>query len=253
MTIRLLLLLFVLAGCVQTEPRGTTDRADPAAAAAKRSYVASVRGQVYYRSDCAAARRVPPDNRRYFASAKEAEATGYRASTAAGCGSNAAERPSEGEQAKRGSRRKSTPATGTASCVVDSVNDGDTLSCRDGTRVRLLLIDTPELAQEPYGGRARDALARIAPVDTRLRVETDVQPKDRYGRTLAYLWLPDGTMVNEEMARRGYALVLSYPPNVRYVDRVRGAVEQARRERRGLWGTPAFACSPRDFRAKRCA
>ena len=147
-----------------------------------------------------------------------------------------------------------TPAetASAATCRVARISDGDTLTCEGGEKVRLLLIDTPELSQAPDGGRARDELRRLAPAGTLLRMESDVEKQDRYGRTLAYLWLPDGRMVNEEVARSGYALVLSYPPNVRHIDRMRAAVEEAKRERRGLWATSAFECSPRDFRAKRC-
>ena len=147
-----------------------------------------------------------------------------------------------------------TPAksASAATCRVARISDGDTLTCEGGEKVRLLLIDTPELSQAPYGGRARNELQRLAPVGTLLRMESDVEKQDRYGRTLAYLWLPDGRMVNEEVARSGYALVLSYPPNVRHIDRVRAAVEEAKRGRRGLWSTSAFECSPRDYRAKRC-
>jgi micrococcal nuclease len=137
-------------------------------------------------------------------------------------------------------------------CVVARIIDGDTLVCDGGDRVRLLLIDTPELSQAPFGHVARAALDSIAPVGTSLRVERDVQHRDRYGRTLAYLWLDDGRMVNEELLRAGVAVVLVYPPNVRYVDRMREAAAAARAERVGLWATSAFECSPVDHRAGRC-
>jgi micrococcal nuclease len=84
------------------------------------------------------------------------------------------------------------------------------------------------------------------------RLETDVDPQDRYGRVLAYAYAADGRMVNEEMALRGYALSLTYPPNVRYVERMRSAVQEARSEGRGLHATSAFACTPKDYRAGNC-
>jgi len=46
-------------------------------------------------------------------------------------------------------------------------------------------------------------------------VEQDVQARARYGRLLAYLWLPDGSMVNLRIMREGYAQTLTVPPNVR--------------------------------------
>jgi micrococcal nuclease len=136
--------------------------------------------------------------------------------------------------------RDSGPASGSdhrgLECVVaqDGIRDGDTLRCEDGPRVRLLMIDAPELGQGASGEAAIDALRALAPTGTRVRLETDVRERDPYERILAYVWLPDGRMVNEEMARSGYAVALVYPPNVRHADRIRAAVRQARAARRGL-------------------
>jgi len=137
-------------------------------------------------------------------------------------------------------------------CTVASVTDGDTLVCRGGTRIRLLLIDTPELDQGEFGHLARRQLLVLAPPGTRLRLEFDVERADRYGRTLAYLYAPDGRFLNEEMARSGYAVALTYPPNVKHVERIAAAVAEARQRQTGLWETSAFECSPADHRAGRC-
>jgi micrococcal nuclease len=68
----------------------------------------------------------------------------------------------------------------------------------------------------------------------RVRLEMDVGARDRYGRLLAYVWVGD-VMVNAELVRRGYAQVMTVPPNVRYqrlfLDLQRGAREAGR----GLW------------------
>ena len=85
-----------------------------------------------------------------------------------------------------------------------------------------------------------------------VRLEMDIDPEDQYDRTLAYLWLADGRMLNEEMARSGFALALVYPPNVRYDERIRAAVEEARIARRGLWSTDAFECEPIERRRGVC-
>ena len=114
------------------------------------------------------------------------------------------------------------------------------------------MIDAPEMAQGAYGREAQKTLTAIMPVGTRISIETDVRPRDDYQRILGYAYLSDGRMVNEEMARSGYATALVYPPNVRYADRIRAAVSEARKEKRGLWATDFFDCSPRDFRAGRC-
>jgi micrococcal nuclease len=136
-------------------------------------------------------------------------------------------------------------------CVVASVHDGDTLRCTDGTRVRLTGIDAPELSQRPFGRTARDGLRRLVARGDTVRLELDVQPTDRYGRTLAYVWAGD-TLVNDAMLREGLAILLTYPPNVRYVDRFTASQRAARDARRGLWAEGGFECTPRDHRAKRC-
>lgn len=127
-------------------------------------------------------------------------------------------------------------------CVVVRVIDGDTIDCASGERLRLLLIDAPEMEQTPHGEQARAALLALAPVGTTTNIELDVQEQDRYGRILGYLYLSDGRMVNEELARLGYAVASAYPPNVKHLDRIRSAVTAARQSERGLWATTAFRC-----------
>lgn len=139
-----------------------------------------------------------------------------------------------------------------ANCVVQRVADGDTIVCEGNQRVRLLLIDTPELSQGTFGRQSMQTLQRLAPVGTTLRVETDVEFRDRFGRILGYLWTDDGRFINEELVAAGMAVVLVYPPNVKYVERLRTASAEARRKKVGLWATNAFECAPRDHRAGRC-
>jgi micrococcal nuclease len=117
--------------------------------------------------------------------------------------------------------------------------------------VRLIGIDAPELDQEPYGRRSREALARRIPIGTDVRLELDVQPEDQYGRTLAYLWLGD-RFINEEQAAEGFATTLTVPPNVRYAETFRKAVASARAQGAGLWAQDGFSCPPEDHRRKRC-
>ena len=139
-------------------------------------------------------------------------------------------------------------------CVVATVSDGDSLRCTDQRRVRLLLLDAPEMSQAPFGAQSRDALrARLRRGDT-LWLEYDVQRTDQYGRTLAHGWTAarGGLHVNLEQAQEGWALAVVFPPNVRYVDAIRDAVAQARRERRGLWSDGRFTCTPIDHKRGRC-
>lgn len=131
-------------------------------------------------------------------------------------------------------------------CVVAAVSDGDSFRCRDGRRVRLLLLDAPEMDQRPFGERARDALrGRLHRNDTAW-LEYDVQREDRYGRTLAYVYSAarGGTYVNLAQAREGWAVAVVFPPNVRDIAHIRAAVAEARRSRRGLWADGRFTCEP---------
>ena len=124
--------------------------------------------------------------------------------------------------------------------------DGDTIQVRLGSgveKVRYIGIDTPELhhprrGEEP-GGRAATEVNRRLVGNRSVRLEPDVQTRDRYGRLLAYVWVqgPDGVevMVNAELVRLGYAAVLTVPPNVRHAELFRKLAAEARAQHRGLW------------------
>ncbi len=131
-----------------------------------------------------------------------------------------------------------------------SLADGDSFRCRDGRRVRLLGVDAPENDQ-PAGPEAKAALARLLPRGTRVELEHDVQARDQYGRELAYVWIGP-TMVNEAMLQQGMVMLLTYAPNVRYVERFRAAQAAARQSRAGLWARGDFACAPKAHRQGRC-
>lgn len=93
---------------------------------------------------------------------------------------------------------------------------------------------------ECFGRAASDFTGRVLRPGTRVRYRLGVEPRDRYGRALAYVWLRDGRMVNELLAERGYVQPLTIPPNDELAPRFLAAARQARRERRGLWR----ACTP---------
>ncbi len=134
---------------------------------------------------------------------------------------------------------------GPTNALVTRVNDGDTVEARFGGRiihVRLIGIDTPETVHpaEPvqcFGQAASDFTTRSLEGE-RVRLEFDVEHTDRYGRTLAYVWL-HGTLFNEVLVREGYAQVSTYPPDVKYVDRFLVAQRFARNNDRGLWAACA--------------
>ncbi len=143
------------------------------------------------------------------------------------------------------------PIRETRRCVVDRIVDGDTIECDTVGRVRLIGIDTPELSQEPYGRLAKEALAALAPAGSIVELEPDVEERDRGGRLLAYVWA-DGVLVNWLLVRQGWALVLTYAPNVQFVDWFTAAQRDAREEQLGLWAVGGFDCPPVDHRRGRC-
>ena len=125
--------------------------------------------------------------------------------------------------------------------------DGDTLVLRGigpgplpgrPTKVRLLELDTPEVfpEKECFGDEAADRLVELVPPGARVRVEADRQLRDRFGRTLLYVWTEDGVSVEEVLLREGYARVLHVRPNDRHLAHLRGVEAEARRAGRGLWG-----------------
>ena len=132
-------------------------------------------------------------------------------------------------------------AAGTIEGTVVRVVDGDTIYVRLTDRVekiRYIGVNTPEIhhpskGEEP-GGREAAEVNRGLVGGRRLRLELDVQTRDRYGRLLAYVWVGD-TMVNAELVRLGYAQVMTVPPNVRYQDLFVKLQRQARDAHRGLW------------------
>jgi micrococcal nuclease len=131
------------------------------------------------------------------------------------------------------------------------VVDGDTFYCRDGRKVRLIGVDSPEMAQGSPGRAARDGLRRMLHAGRAARLESDLTPTDRYGRVLAWVWA-GGTLVNEAMVRQGWAMLYTVPPNVKYVERLERAQKKARAERAGLWNGTTFECPPSRFRRREC-
>jgi micrococcal nuclease len=123
-----------------------------------------------------------------------------------------------------------------ASAAVTDVVDGDTIRVLldGGARtVRLIGIDTPETG-EPFATEATSALAALVDGEN-VRLEFDVEERDQYGRSLAYVWV-EKTMVNAEMLRLGLATLYSVPPNLKHVDELRAAQEEAKTAGRGFWG-----------------
>jgi micrococcal nuclease len=134
------------------------------------------------------------------------------------------------------------PPADAVAAEVQRVIDGDTFVATvagRSERVRVIGVDTPETVApdrpvEPYGKQA-SAFAERYLAGATVRLAGDAEPRDRYGRMLAYVWLADGTFWNALLAAEGYAQQLTIPPNVTYAGLFRRLVAEARREHRGLW------------------
>lgn len=216
-------------------------------------FVASTRGTVFYwiSESCGAWQDLEAENRLWFRSRAEALLAGYRPSQTPGCDAPPEWRPTEAPPVLQEAPARGLGPPG-RDCTVKRILDGDTVDCEDGRRVRLLLMDAPEMDQEPFGAIARNALINLAPVGTVLKTESDIQSQDRYGRYLAHLFTIDGISIGESLLRQGMGLVSVFPPNVNYVERFRRAAQEARIQNRGLWAISGFVCSPADHRAGKC-
>jgi micrococcal nuclease len=120
------------------------------------------------------------------------------------------------------------------------VVDGDTIVLDGGERVRLIGVDTPELHHpaKPVQYFAHEAKERTVALaqGRRVGLEYDHQRRDRYGRTLAYVFLPDGTLLNLRLIEEGYGFAYTkYPFRPDYMARFRNAERVARTQSHGLW------------------
>lgn len=131
-----------------------------------------------------------------------------------------------------------TPASQTTTIeetvVVARVLDGDTIELADGRRVRYAGINAPE-SNEEFATEARE-LNNSLVFGKIVRLELGEEKFDIYGRTLGFVWLPDGSMVNEIMVKEGSAeAVAYYGKKSKYFDRLVAAQDDAKAQRRGMW------------------
>jgi micrococcal nuclease len=135
---------------------------------------------------------------------------------------------------------------------VARVVDGDTLKLENGERVRLIGVDTPEFHEsnklyrdsqrsgqdagtiQALGKRSYEFTKKLVEGQY-VRLEFDVDRYDKYSRLLCYVYLKDGTFVNAEIVKQGYANLMTIPPNVKYADEFKKLYKEARENKRGLW------------------
>lgn len=140
--------------------------------------------------------------------------------------------------------------------AVDAIYDGDTVRLRDGTDVRLIGVDTPEIGRdgapdEPHARDARRVLRQLTrDADRRLHLRLDADRRDDYGRLLAHAFLPDGRSIERLLLQRGLAARVTVPPNTWHHRCYARAEAEARSAQRRIWASarlraiPAAALAP---------
>lgn len=123
---------------------------------------------------------------------------------------------------------------------VERVIDGDTLLLASGHRVRLIGVDTPETKHpdRPVERLGKQAFhfTRTLVGDGPVRLEFDRERRDPYRRLLAYVSLPDGRMLNEELILAGYSEAETrFPFRSDMKRRFQQAEDAARQAKRGIW------------------
>jgi len=127
---------------------------------------------------------------------------------------------------------------------VSEVIDGDTVKLSNGQLLRYIGIDTPELRvkqggkfiykPQPFALEAKECNQKLVEGKS-VKIEFDLDKYDKYGRLLGYLFV-DEVFVNAKLIEEGVAVLYTYPPNVRYVDKLIKSQKEARANKQGLWG-----------------
>lgn len=137
------------------------------------------------------------------------------------------------------SPRSDLRSPSSAEFLVTRVIDGDTIQLENGEKVRYIGINTPETVdpRRPVQCFGREASAKNKELveGRQSKLVADIEDRDKYGRLLRYVYLQDGTFVNLELVKQGYAQVATYPPNVAHVTEFKTAEKFAREAKLGLW------------------
>jgi len=138
--------------------------------------------------------------------------------------------------------------------IVTKVIDGDTFKMSNGEKVRLLGIDTPEKfdsdkldRQTDRSGRYKETIKKLGEASSeyvrklvegkkvKLVREPGYDDKDKFGRSLRYIYLEDGMFVNAKILEDGYANIY-YSKQISKMDEFKRLERDARENKRGLWG-----------------
>ncbi|MEJ0021056.1 MAG: thermonuclease family protein [Candidatus Doudnabacteria bacterium] len=122
---------------------------------------------------------------------------------------------------------------------VDHVIDGDTIVFINGDHLRYVGVDTPEEfdQRKPVQCFAKQAAEKNKELveGKTIKFYKDVDDMDQYGRWLGFVYLEDGTFVNMELVKQGYAFAYPYPPDVSKSEEFAAAESYARTNKLGLW------------------
>jgi len=124
--------------------------------------------------------------------------------------------------------------------TVERVIDGDTFKTTKGEKVRLLGINTPEIRHDnspaqPFGAQAKNALTTLI-AGKQVRLSFDKEKKDKYGRTLAHVYLRNSTWVNAVLVKMGLAHVYTFVPNISAAKQLLPIEQAAIAAKRNMWG-----------------
>ena len=130
--------------------------------------------------------------------------------------------------------------------TVQLIYDGDTIKLADSRRIRFIGINAPEIEHkslngkiiraEPFGDQAKNYTKTLLN-RKKVFLELDKGKQDRYGRVLAYVFLPDGTFINKKLIEEGLAYCLPNRTNNRYEKTLLKAQKGAMHSKKGLWKT----------------
>ena len=134
---------------------------------------------------------------------------------------------------------------------VDKVFDGDTILLSNGTKVRFLGINTPEVAggrkSEEQGGEQAKAWLKQRLLHKKVSLQFDVEKQDKYQRSLAYVFDEQKSHINLELVKNGLAVVSIYPPNLKYLEQLLAAQQSAEAAQLGIWAYRQYA--PKSFQS----
>ncbi len=129
---------------------------------------------------------------------------------------------------------------------VSYVIDGDTVILDDDRHIRLIGLNAPEIGRDGKPAQvgahsARKKLISILTPLMRVKLLYDNERQDRYSRTLAHLFLPDGSNIQAKLLAAGHATPLTVPPNLHYLDCYIEVSGQAIQDKQGLWALADYA------------